>query len=135
MRIQVAFSIVDGYTTLKSKTVAVDVPDESNFMTVRDSMIKLVDLTKNCTFLDAGSDNVVEVMTALAIKKATEQGKIEGAAKAANGGDANEPWKLRAKISDLEQAVAKKDCQIDGLIKGVNPGYKTAFEKSTETLE
>lgn len=134
MRLQVSFKIMRTiYDTVKEEIVSVEVPDGADFKAHQEALYKLIELSRDNSFLGSSDDCVVRIMTAASNHKAYEAGRIDGIAKAANKDD--EPWKLKSRIADLEQQLARKECQIDGIIKSKNPDYVAMKDReNTEDL-
>jgi len=122
MKLKITLAAMEGsYTTVFSKEVAMELPDDMNFGDVRNALVNLVEQARVQHVLRTDDDDVLSIMIANKVKEAKSIGHNEGKAEATVSTEPS--WKLTSKISELERELKQKSCQIDGLIRGINPDY------------
>lgn len=120
MKVSLSLNVLEGYSTIVEKKVEVDVDEIKCPSDVREALEAIHTLAINKELLEFSDGVALDLFLRMREKQITDKATEE--AKAIN----NKPpdhWKLTGEIADLKQALKRKECQLDGVIKGLNPDY------------
>ena len=130
MKLEMNLRLVKGYTTVKTETVSISMGDTGE---VNQDEINL--MVKSCSLLlenlEDKFDNAAkeyEEAEAASIARQKIVDEVQTTEKAS--------YELRNDITELKKALARKECQMDGLIAGMNKEYiPTPDENNSQLLE
>lgn len=122
-KVRITLSFLDGYTTVLSQTL-----EQNVICMAGDDEILESDVIHTLNRLQNDFNSVANnfpVGDRLAEEK--QKAEIAEAVKEATAGE-SPTWKLNARIAELEKELARKSCQLDGVIQSVNPDYKPSVD-------
>lgn len=127
MKVQVRLAIMEGYSSIHEEKVEVEVDHLDKPVDVQLAVEKVLQLAENRGMFKPSYDHAVNLYIKLREhyirNEAAKQAKLDAAPDM-------KAWQLQSKITELESALARKECQIDGMIKGINPDYVAQPDKT-----
>lgn len=126
MNIKISVAVKQSYNVLAEEFVELEVDDLSNPDLMRQALEKTVQLAQEKNMMSHSFDHALRLYL-----KMREYQIREEADKALRIDKAPDPkiWEVRSKLDETEKKLRMKDCQLDGIIKGINPDYVPLHEK------
>ena len=129
MKIRLALSIAESYTTIHEKHVEVEIDQIAHPSDIKEALEAIHGLASSKDMF--GFDDNVALGLFIAMRESQIK-KI--AAVEAKADNVKEPssWEKDAKITDLTKSLAQSKCQLDGVLKIKSPDYVPIQDQDNE---
>lgn len=124
MKVRLKVEFIKSYSAVYEDSVAVEVEDIENYDDIYIALGVLNDLVIKQNFLNPTLNRAVKMFYANKVSEAKADGIKEG--KADNSAD----YTVRRERDEAMQALKRKECQLDGLIKGINPEFVPTVDEN-----
>ena len=120
MKIEIRVSIKEGYTTIGGETVEVECDNLDSPLKVEQALKSALDLAEEKGMFRRGPAHALDLYLKMREKQIEDE--VDKRHRMDKAPDPK-TWELQSTITSLREENARQKCQMDGIIKGINPEY------------